>query len=473
MHAGADASFIEKLKGILGERNVISEREKLIDFSHDEYSQDDIRVFPRAVAMPVSAEEVSRVLKLCSENKVPVTARGGGTGLCGGCVPAEGGVVLSLSRMNKILEVDKNNLTVTAEAGVPLTEFFKAVSAAGLFFPPHPGDESAAVGGVIATNAGGARAVKHGVVRNFVRGLEVVLADGEIINTGGKFIKNSSGYSLMNLFIGSEGTLGVITKAVIGVIAPPECVYTLIAPYENLQDAISTVPAIVGKGIMPMAVEFMEKEPLFASESLLGKTWPARGGSADLMIIVDGTGEEEVMKLSEKIGEICLEHNALDVFVADTKQKQDNALEIRSGMYEALKHGMLEILDVCVPRGSIADFVSEVQKIAEEEGMWLPSYGHAYDGNVHVHIMKSRWVDGSWEETAGWNEKYSAVRRKVHEAGRSFSGIVSGEHGIGLVKKEYLEDFIGKRQVGLMREIKKIFDPGGILNPGKIFDAAG
>lgn len=472
MRKKADEAFLEKLKDALGADSVITDREKMIDFSHDEYSREDIRVFPEAVAMPSSAEEVSRVLVLCSREGVPVTTRGGGTGLCGGCVPSDGGIVLSLAKMDKILEVDRDNLAVTAEAGVSLTELFKAVEAEGLFFPPHPGDESAGVGGVIATNAGGARAVKHGVVRNFVRGIEVVLADGEIINIGGKFIKNSSGYSLLNLFIGSEGTLGVITKAVIGVIAPPECVYTLIVPYENLDDAIGTVPDIVGKGITPMAVEFVEKESVRASERLLDKTWPGGQGSADLMIIVDGTGEEEAMKLSEKIGEICLEHNAIDVFVADTKQKQENALQLRSGIYEALKNEMIEILDVCVPRSAIADFVGEVEKIAGEEGMWLPSYGHAFDGNVHVHIMKSRWVDGSWEETAGWEEKHVSVRKKVHEAGLRFKGIVSGEHGIGLVKKEYLEDFVGGRQVGLMRGIKKVFDPEGILNPGKIFEAA-
>ena len=472
MRKKADEAFLKKLKDALGADSVITDREKMIDFSHDEYSREDIRVFPEAVAMPSSAEEVSRVLVLCSREGVPVTTRGGGTGLCGGCVPSDGGIVLSLAKMDKILEVDRDNLAVTAEAGVSLTELFKAVEAKGLFFPPHPGDESAGVGGVIATNAGGARAVKHGVVRNFVRGIEVVLADGEIINIGGKFIKNSSGYSLLNLFIGSEGTLGVITKAVIGVIAPPECVYTLIVPYENLDDAIGTVPDIVGKGITPMAVEFVEKESVQASERLLDKKWPGGQGSADLMIIVDGTGEEEAMKLSEKIGEICLEHNAIDVFVADTKQKQENALQIRSGIYEALKNEMIEILDVCVPRNDIADFVGEVEKIAAEEGMWLPSYGHAFDGNVHVHIMKSRWVDGSWEETAGWEEKHAAVRKKVHEAGLRFKGIVSGEHGIGLVKKEYLEDFLGGRQVALMRGIKKVFDPEGILNPGKIFEAA-
>ncbi len=465
-----DEEFLSDLKNAVAGGDVITDREKMIDFSHDEYSRENIRNFPDAVVAPSSSEEVSGVVSLCSRKNIPLTARGGGTGLCGGCVASFGGVVLSLSKMNNIIEFDSDNLTVTVEAGVSLTEFFKAVEAHGLFFPPHPGDESATVGGVIATNAGGARAVKHGVVRNFVRGLEVCLPDGEIINVGGKFIKTSSGYSLLNLFIGSEGTLGVITKAVIGLIAPPECVYTLIAPYENLQDAIATVPAIVRKAIMPMAVEFMEKDTIQASEMLLGRAWPAREGSAHLMIIVDGTGEEELMKLSEKIGEVCLEHNALDIFVADTKAKQDNALAIRSGMYEAIKNEMIEDIDVCVPRSKVADFVAEVQKIGSEENMYLPSYGHAYDGNVHVHIMKSLWKDGRWEPMDNWEDRYPVVRKRIHEAGKKFKGTVSGEHGIGLVKKTYLEDFLGARQIELMRGIKKLFDPSGILNPGKIFD---
>ncbi len=470
MFSKVDEAFIDGLKSLLGGENVLTDREKMIDFSHDEYSQEDIRTFPDAVVYPGSAEEAAGVMRLCSDKKVPVTARGGGTGLCGGCVPVRGGVLISLSRMNRIPEVDKENLTITAESGVSLTDFFKAVDDAGLFFPPHPGDESATVGGVIATNAGGSRAVKHGVVRNFVRGLEVVLPDGEIINVGGKFIKNSSGYSLLNLFVGSEGTLGLITKAIIGLVAPAEFVYTLIVPFGKLEDAISAVPAILKSGITPMAVEFMEKEPVFASEKLLGRTWPAREGEADLMIIVDGASEDEVISLSEKISEICLARNAIDVFVADTKQKQENALAIRSGMYEALKNGIIDDLDICVPRAAIASFVAEVRKIGEEEDIWLSNYGHAFDGNVHVHIMKSRWVEGEWEPIEGWEEKYPVVKKKIHDAGRKFKGTVSGEHGIGFVKKEHLSDFIGDRQIELMRGIKKVFDPDGILNPGKIFD---
>jgi glycolate oxidase len=466
----ADDGFVSRLRSIVGEKNVVTGREELEDYSHDEFSMDDIRHFPDVVVKPGSTDEVSKVVRLCNEKRIPLTARGAGTGLCGGCVPSFGGVLLTFENMKRIVEVDEKNMTATVEAGLMLMDFYPAIEEKGLFFPPHPGDESATIGGVIATNAGGARAVKYGVIRNFVKGIEVVLADGNRVTFGGKFIKDSSGYSLLHLMIGSEGTLGLVTQATLVLMPPPQVMITLVAPYESLHDAISTVPAIMQRKILPMAVEFVNREAVELSAEFINKTWPCRQGSAHLMIILDGSSDGEVMTLAETVSEVCLANGALDVFVADSKSRQHEILEIRSGIYEAMRNYMLEILDITVPRARIAEFVDGVQAVEKESGMWLPTYGHAADGNVHTHLMHHEWKDGRWTETPGWKEKYPLVREKLHELGRSFHGICSGEHGIGLVKKEYLKSFLEPKHIALMRDVKKTFDPNGILNPGKIFD---
>jgi len=465
-----DAVTLGELTAVVGGKNVISDAAKMADYSHDEFSQTDISHFPDVVVKPESTAQVSGILKICSLKRIPVTSRGGATGLCGGSVPVLGGVVLSLEKMNRVVEIDTKNLTATVEAGLTLGDFYKALEHSGLFFPPHPGDESATMGGVAATNAGGSRAIKYGVVRNFVKGLEVVLADGRVETIGGKFVKCSAGYSLLNLLIGSEGTLAVITRTIISLMPPPAVMVTLVAPFENLSDAIAAVPAILQAGITPMAVEFIERDPILLSEARLNRRWPVREGKVDLMFIVDGSSEEETLGQAERIAEICSWNSALDVFIADNRQKQENILTIRSQIYEAMKVHMLESLDVTVPRADIASFVEDVRKIAEEEDTWVPTYGHAADGNVHNHLMKDRWKDGQWTEIPGWKKKYETVRQKIHELGIRYGGTVSGEHGIGLVKKEYLASYVGATQIGLMAGIKKVFDPKSILNPGKIFD---
>ncbi len=464
-----DASIV-RLRHIVGDKNVITDHDAMEDYSHDEFSMDDIRHFPDAVVKPRNTEEVSAVIKYCAENRFPVTARGAGTGLCGGCVPVFGGVVLTFENMKRIIEIDTKNLTVTVESGLMLMEFYPAIEEKGLFFPPHPGDESATIGGVISTNAGGARAVKYGVIRNFVKAVEVVLPNGDVVTFGGKFIKDSSGYSLMHLMIGSEGTLGLVTKATLVLMPPPQVMITLVAPYESLHDAINTVPDIIQKKILPMAVEFIDRQAIELSAEFINKIWPCRQGSAHLMIILDGSSDSEVMTLAETVSEVCLANHALDVFVADTKPKQQDILEIRSNIYEAMRNWMIEILDITVPRSRIAEFVGGIQAIERESGMWLPTYGHAADGNVHTHLMHHLYRDGQWTEISGWKEKYAAVREKLHDLGKSFQGICSGEHGIGIVKKDYLKSFLSPQNINLMKGIKRVFDPNGILNPGKLFD---
>lgn len=465
-----DSSIVKALADIVGDSNVITDREKLIDYCGDEFPLEEIRHFPDVVVKPADTNQVAKIAKLAHERRIPLTVRGGGTGLCGGCVPMYGGIVLSFTLMNKVVEVDTDNLMAVVEPGLTLQDFYKAIEGTGLFFPPHPGDEGATIGGVIAANAGGARAVKYGVIRNFVRGIEVVMADGTITTLGGKLMKSSSGYSLLNLMIGSEGTLGIVTKAIIGLWPEPGSMYTLVAPFNDLHTAIKTVPSIIRNRILPMAVEFVERDSITVTEDFMNKKWPSTGSSADLMIIIDGSTEDEVMAQAERVADICTAAGALDIFVADTKEKQRTILELRSNIYEAMRANMLEILDVTVPRATIADFVEGIHRIEKEMGLWLPTFGHAADGNVHTNIMKARWDNGVWTEIPGWQDSFRIARQKIHDLGRTFGGIVSGEHGIGIAKKEYLPDFIDASQMHLMREIKRLFDPAGILNPGKIFD---
>ncbi|MDD5449105.1 MAG: FAD-binding oxidoreductase [Candidatus Omnitrophica bacterium] len=466
-----EAGLIKKLQGIAGIQNVIFENEKLQDYSHDEFPLPAIKNLPLLAVKPRTADDISQILKLANKEKIPVTPRGGGTGLCGGCVPAKGGIVILFDNLNKVLEVDNRNFMVTSEAGVMLKDLYVVIEKEGLFFPPHPGDETATVGGVIATNAGGSRAVKHGTIRNFTRGLEVVLPGGGIIKIGGKFIKNSSGLNLLNLFIGSEGTLGVITKAIIGLLPMPKETGCLVVSYEKIADAIKTAPEIVKSDCIPLAVEFIELDAIELTERYLGRAWPVKGGGAYLMILLDAADKEGINHSSEIIAEICLKNGARDVFVADNKARQKEILDFRSQMYTAMKPNCIETLDIAVPLSEIAGHVEAVHRIEKEHGLWLPTYGHAGDGNVHTHIMKFGFKEGRpvFSEQKGWEAIYPVVRDLLHEDARKRGGIVSGEHGIGLVKKGYLGEFLGDTQVEIMKKIKAVFDPNGILNPGKIF----
>jgi len=466
-----DAGFLDELRAAVGPGNVLTDPGRLTDYGHDEFSLRDIARVPEAVVLPSTTEEVSAVLRLADAHRVPVTPRGGATGLCGGCVPSPGGIVLSLEKMNRVA-VDAANQMAVAEAGVTLAGFIAAAEEAGLFFPPHPGDESAMIGGLIATNAGGSRAVKYGVIRNYVRGLEVVLAGGAVIHPGGKFIKSSTGYNLTNLFIGSEGTLGVITRAIVQLMAQPPVLRSLVVPFAELEAAIETVPLLLARKIVPVAVEFVGLDVIAITEEHLHKRWPTHAGTTHLLIILDAATEDEQDRLSQAVAEVCLERGALDVFIADTPAKQDEILAIRSMIYEAIKAETIEILDISVPRAEIAGHVRRVREVADKHGLWLPTFGHAADGNVHTHIMKARYQGGKvipLPESA-WRDRIDAVRADLYRDARERGGVISGEHGIGLVKKPFLSLALEEGQIELMRGIKKVFDPNGILNPGKIFD---
>ena len=472
MYKKVNKDIREKLERIVGCENLTFDSEKMVDYSHDEFSLADIARMPELVIKPKKTEEVAEIIRLANKEMIPVTPRGGATGLCGGCVPSCGGIVLSLENMNQILEIDLDNQMAVVEAGVTLSDFYSAVEEAGLFFPPHPGEESAMIGGVIATNAGGSRAVKYGVIRNYVRGLEVVLPTGTIVHLGGKLMKSSMGYNLLNLIIGSEGTLGIITKATILLMPPAQVTRSLVIPYDDLDNAIETVPLLIRRKILPMAVEFMDREVIQITEEFLRKKWPCSEGKTYLLIIIDASSEEELDRLSEIVAETCMEKGALDVYVADSPEKQRQVLDIRSKIYEAIKAHTVEILDIVVPRAEISKHVRKVHETSQKYGIWLPTFGHAADGNVHTHIMKARLENGNIipvpEEE--WREKIDKVRKELYRDSKTRGGVISGEHGIGIVKKPFLSYVLEEEEIRLMKGIKSLFDPRRILNPNKIFD---
>ncbi|MEM3745733.1 MAG: FAD-linked oxidase C-terminal domain-containing protein, partial [Candidatus Bathyarchaeia archaeon] len=385
---------------------------------------------------------------------IPVFPVGGRTGLAGGCIPTKPGIILSLERMNRI-DIDEMNLMAVAEAGATLRDLIRAAEGAGLFFPLHPGDEGAQIGGLIATNAGGVRAVKYGVIRNYIRGLEVVLPTGEILNIGGKLLKNNVGYDLMQLIIGSEGTLCVITKAVIKLFPKSRYMVTLIVPFNSRSDALRAVPEILKSGVTPLAIEYIQLKEIRRAAEHLGERWPIEKGFAQLIMILDGMKWEEVLSACEEVARICELHNAIDVLVVDSPREQNRILKIRSNMYTAIKSEIMDILDVTVPPAHLGDLMNAVDEIAAKYGVYLPAYGHAGDGNLHVHIMRDA-------ESIALTDK---IRCEIYMAAVKLGGVITGEHGIGKIRTKSLNLILSEKHIELMRCIKKIFDPNNILNP--------
>ncbi len=454
-------NLVVLLAEIVGDKNIFTGDER------ENYSRDETPklkpVLPEVVVKPGDAGSVAKILKLASERKIPVTPRGGGTGVSGGAVPIYRGIVLSLERMNRILEVDEDNFVATVEAGVILSDLYQAVEEHGLYYPLYPGETSAAIGGNVATNAGGMRAVKYGVTRHFVLGLEAVLPTGEIIQTGGKFVKCSTGYDLTQLIVGSEGTLAVITKVLLRLITPPGRKEIVFIPFHSLHDAIKSVPAILKERILPVGIEFMDRDVVNMVEQFTGKEIPLHEYEAFLMIIIEADSEEEIHRIASHVGEICLSHGAVDIFIPGSERAKRRLLESREKFYPAVRHfGMPDLADVVVPRSRIAEFVERAKVIASEYGIPLISYGHAGDGNVHLHPM-SQGTDES-------EEKIKALLARIYEVGVSLGGTISGEHGLGFTKKDYLNMAADKNKIALMKRVKMAFDPNNIMNPGKVFD---
>jgi glycolate oxidase len=461
-----DISDLTAIEQIVGD----SERILYGDNINEEYSHDELsgtNSYPDVVVKAVSAHEISEIMKYAYKNNIPVTPRGAGTGLVGSSVAMEHGIMIDSSLMNHILELDDENLTITVEPGVLLMELASYVEENGFFYPPDPGEKSATIGGNISTNAGGMRAVKYGVTRDYVRGLEVVLPNGEIVNFGGKVVKNSSGYSLKDLMIGSEGTLGFITKATLKLLPLPKKAISLLVPFPTLQQAIDTVPLIIKSKAIPTAIEFMQREVIMDAEEYLGKKFPDSQSDAYLLLKFDGNSVEEIEEAYDSVAKLCLEQGALDVLISDTEERDESIWKARGAFLEAIKGSTtyMDEVDMVVPRNKVNEMVDYLHNLHKEVDIRIKSFGHAGDGNLHSYILKD---DLSQEE---FEKRMSLAMDKIYQKAKELGGQVSGEHGIGFAKKPYLKESLDYQTILLMNGIKKAFDPKNILNPHKVFQA--
>ncbi|MCC3864914.1 FAD-binding protein [Terrisporobacter petrolearius] len=462
MYKKLDKNDIEFLKSICNEENIIVGDEISEDFAHDELAGE--LKYPEVMVYVKSTEQVSKIMKYAYENNIPVTPRGQGTGLSGASVALHGGIMMNMCKMDKILELDEENLTLTVEPGVLLMTISGYVEEHDLFYPPDPGEKSAAIGGNINTNAGGMRAVKYGVTRDYVRGLEIVLPNGEIINVGGKVVKNSSGYAIKDLIVGSEGTLGIVTKAILKLLPLPKKAISLLIPFPDLESAIDTVPQIIKSKSIPTAIEFMEREAIVGAEEFLGKKFPDNSSNAYLLLKFDGNSTEEIEKEYENVAKLCLDCGAYDVLISDTDERNESIWSARGSFLEAFKaNSVIDECDVVVPRDKVAEFIRYTHDIQKEVGLKIKSFGHAGDGNLHVYPHKDDLAQDEW--TKRLNHAFELMFSKARE----LNGEVSGEHGIGYAKSPYFCESKDENYVNILKGIKTAFDSKNILNPGKIY----
>ena len=437
---------------------MIEELRKIVDVypASEAYKYDETpkALAPKAVndfvvVKPKNSIEVSEVLKFANNRRIPVFVRGGGTGLCAGVVPTQRGIVLSTERLNRI-EIVKEDRIAICEAGATLNELIRVANKVGLDFPIHVAD-TATIGGMVATNAGGIKALKYGSMRNFVLGLEVVLPNGTILELGSKTYKNSSGYPIHSLIVGSEGTLCVITKAYLKLI-PKVSEFILAIPFKDLRSAIKSVTEILRSNVYPSAIEFMEMDAIKIGEITSGNRWVCDEGEAHLLIIVENFEE------AEKIAEI-VKDDAIDVFIATSRKEKENLIKIRKSIYEGIRGEIIEVLDICIPPSLIPEYVMRSKELAKKYDIRLITYGHAGDGNVHQHPIIFN----------GWEKRYFRFREELFKLVKNFNGVLSGEHGIGVIKAKEFKRFANRDYLNLMEELKDLFDPNKILNPGIIF----
>lgn len=458
------ADFLAELTAIFPERNVIFEGEGLVKYSRDE--TEDLQYFPEIVALPETAEQVSALLKLCNERHIPVTPRGAGTGLSGGALARYGGVMVSLERMNKIIGIDERNLQARVQPGVITEVLINAAAEKGFLYPVDPASKgSCFIGGNISHGSGGPRVVKYGTIRDYILNLQVVLPSGDIIWTGADTLKNASGYSLTQLFIGSEGTLGIVTEAVVKLLPKPRLDMLLLASFPSNESACAAVSAIFRAGQTPSALEFMERrgvEWVMEHDDVVFDLQP--DVKAFLLIEVNGNREEDLFVQCEEINVVLEELGCLDVLLADTSAQKEFLWNMRRTMAVSVKsNSVYKEEDTVVPRAELPALMKGIKDIGAKYGFESVCYGHAGDGNLHVNIVKGQMSDEDW------NNKLKFGVTEIFELTVSLGGTISGEHGIGLVQKAYLPIKYSPLHLALMRGIKKVFDPNGIMNPGKIF----
>lgn len=453
-------TLVRELKGAVGEKWVVEDEKAIERYLYDETPL-GVRPTPSrevVVVKPRTALEVSNVIRVANKYGVPIYPRGGGTGLTGGSVPIRPGIILSLERMDQVT-IDADNMVAEAEAGVTLGRLLEEAEKYNLTLPAHPGDEGASIGGLIACNAGGARALRTGVMRNYVLGVEVVLATGDILRLGGKTIKNNMGYNLAHLFIGSEGILGIITKAYIRLYPKWKFTATAIIPFNDPLSAVRAAKRILFSGVTPLAMEYFDRQVIELSARNIGATWPITSGQYFLMLILAEPIEETLFYQLEKIDSEAKLEGALEPLIAQREDEQKLLLKVRSEIYTALKNQMYDSLDTTVPIGVIDKFVYKIIEMERRYGVWIPTYGHVGDGNLHVHVM---YYPGRTLE------ELEKMKDEIYRVAIELGGTITGEHGIGYIRRKYVKSLLGEKWVEVMQALKRALDPNNILNPDKV-----
>ena len=458
--------FIDALIGICGKDYVYSAKEDVSGYLYDETEE---YVRPKAcgdclVVRPGTYEEVSKILQWANETKTPIIPRGGGTGACGAAIPTIPSVIMSMERFKDIVEVDETNMMITCQTGVTLAKLNEYLNenVHALYFPCHPGDEGAQVGGMCIENAGGVRAVKHGIMRSYVKGMKVCLPNGEIVQFGGKLVKNNMGYDLMHLLVGSEGTLAVVLEATLKLYPRLDYTGALVCSFKDTESAVKSVGEVQKAGIIPLAVEYMDRDIAVETAKRISKTWPMSDeGCVDLIYMVEEATEDALYETAGTIAEICENNGAVGSVIAENEKEQRNILEIRSDIYEVFKPEFVDSLDTAVPVAHIGDLLRDIDAIAEKYGTRSPRFGHVADGNFHNFILM---VDG---KVPDWADD---MRRDIYKAALKYGGTVTAEHGTGKTRKPYMELQYTPHVLEIMRNIKRAFDPNNILNPGVMVD---
>lgn len=462
---GISAEIVKALEEIAGSDYVIIGEDRTAAYLFDEV---EMTYRPDAAAgsvvvKPKDTAETAAVMKLANENAVAVVVRGGATGLAGGCTPVVDSIIISMERMNHILEIDQENMVAVLEAGVTLMDLLEELENYNdLSFPVHPGDEGAQMGGMAVTNAGGARAVRHGVMRKHILGVEAVLPSGEILSLGGKLIKNNAGYNLTQLLLGSEGTLAVITKVILKIFPKDKASATIVAPFAAIEDACRAVMDILRSGYTPLAVEYMDKRLFVDTAKMLGLEWQAKDGKADLLIILSERTESQLYDAVRTVNEICEANRALGCLFAGKEKEQEELLLVRSQHYELIKDEICDSFDMAVPVSHVSDFILKLKELAAEYHTDTNIIAHIADGNVHNDILYL--PDGTIPDYA------DELKHRMYQLCAGFDGTVTGEHGIGKIRVEELKNQKAPAELALMKGIKDVFDPKGIMNPGALFE---
>jgi glycolate oxidase len=458
-----DRQITDKLRAVVGAENIVTDPEALENYSHDEtplYS-----AMPEVVVKPTSTEQVAAVVRIAYESCIPITPRGGGTCLSAGAVPVHGGIVLSLEKMTRIIEIDKDNMMVVLETGIINEHLGKALAEHGLFFPPDPVSlDSCTIGGNIAECAGGPRAMKYGVTGNYITGMVAVLPDGSVLKMGGKLLKNVTGYDLMSLIVGSEGTLAIVTEATIRILPLPKVVVALLIPFVSVEDATNFAVDVLQTDIMPTTIEFMDGDVVRMVSKYLGREIPYMAANAHTIVEIDGSEENTVQAIYNRIGDIALKHGALDVLVGGGTRDKEKIWEPRKKIGDTLKTLTTNVAreDLVVPKKQIPRLIGMLKKCANKYDATVYAFGHLGDGNIHadVSIGKTKQLNAA---------EIDKMRREIYEITISLGGTITAEHGIGLSKIPYIGMALDERQIELMRKIKAVFDPKNIMNPGKMF----